>query len=71
MKSVKRKDGWWITNLPECNECEVCEECESIQDVGPYNTKAEAEDDRKGLARTERSGKRRDFWTCEKKRKKK
>jgi hypothetical protein len=67
MKTVKRKDGWWITNLPECNECEVCEQCPSCQDVGPYDNKSEAEDDRRGLARTERNGKRRDFWTCERK----
>jgi hypothetical protein len=69
MKSVKIKGEWWITEMPECNECEVCENCGSQDDVGPYDTKAEAEDDRKGLARTERSGRRHDFWTTEKRKK--
>jgi len=40
MHSVKRKDGWWITELPDGQEC------------GPYATKAEAEEDRRGLKRT-------------------
>jgi hypothetical protein len=66
MKSVKRKDGWWITELPECNECEVCENCGSQDDVGPYDTKSEAEDDQRGLARTEKAMDKRAFWTCEK-----
>ncbi len=65
MKTVKRKDGWWITGF-ECEACEVCEGCASQDDIGPYETKAEAEDDRKGLSRTDRSGKRHDFWTTEK-----
>ena len=54
MKSVKRKGEWWIEDVSECDP------------VGPYNTKSEAEDDQKGLARTERYGKLRSFWTCEK-----
>jgi len=53
MKPVKRKDGWWITDIPESEDC------------GPYETKSEAEDDRKGLARTEKNMDKRDFWTCE------
>ncbi len=69
MKSVKRKDGWWITEMPECSMCEDCEGCAAQDDIGPYDTKAEAEDDRKGLARTARSGKRRDYWTTEKRKK--
>jgi len=67
MKTMKRKDGWWITGMPECDGCEVCENCGAQDDIGPYETKAEAEEDRKGLARTDRSGRRRDFWTCERK----
>lgn len=67
MKTVKRKDGWWITDIPECNECEVCEDCGSQSDVGPYETKLEADDDRKGLARTNKVWDRRASWTCEKK----
>ena len=67
MKTRKRKDGWWITDLPECNQCEECEDCGSQSDCGPYATKAEAEDDRKGLARTEKVMDRRASWTVEKK----
>jgi len=51
MKSVKRSDGWWITNIPECEDC------------GPYDTKAEAEDDQRGLERFEKYGHLRSFCT--------
>jgi hypothetical protein len=54
MKTVKRKDGYWITGVPECDI------------VGPYETKSEAEDDRVGLERTEKNMDKRAFWTCEK-----
>ncbi len=55
MKTVKKDDGkWWIEGVPECDI------------IGPYETRAEAEDDRKGLARTEKNMDRRDYWTCEK-----
>lgn len=53
MKSVKRKDGWWITGIPESEDC------------GSYENKLEAEDDRKGLARTEKNMDKRAYWTCE------
>ena len=53
MKPVKRADGWWLTDVPEC------------EDLGPYDTKAEAVDDQRGLERTERYGHRRSFWTGE------
>lgn len=53
MKTVKRKGEWWITGVPECEDC------------GPYDTKAEAEEDRVGLARTEKNMDKRSFWTCE------
>lgn len=66
MKTKKHKDGWWITEIPECYECEVCDNCGSQDDVGPYDTKAEAEDDRRGLARSEKHKDDRAFWTCEK-----
>lgn len=39
---VKREDGWWVTGHGE--------------DCGPYPTKAEAEDDKRGLER---------FWNYE------
>ena len=54
MKTVKRKDGWWIEGVPECDS------------IGPYDTKAEAEDDRRGLERTEKYMDKRSYWTCEK-----
>jgi len=54
MKTVKQKDGWWIEDVLECDI------------IGPYNTKKEAEDDRRGLERTEKNMNKRTFWTCEK-----
>ena len=50
MKIRKRKDGWWIIEVPECEDC------------GPYDTKAMAEEDMKGLERTERWGHLKTFW---------
>ncbi len=50
MKIRKRKDGWWIIEVPECEDC------------GPYDTKEEAEEDLKGLERTERWGHLKTFW---------
>lgn len=41
MMLQKRSDGWWIINVPD-----------SVTECGPYDTKAEADDDRRGLART-------------------
>jgi len=40
MKSVKREDGWWVTGIPDCDDC------------GPYKTKDDAEETRRGLQRT-------------------
>lgn len=37
-----RADGWWITGVPTAD----------CQEYGPYGTKAEAEDDRRGVRRT-------------------
>ena len=39
MKTVKKDDGWWITEMPEGDDC------------GPYDTKAEALDNLRGLRR--------------------
>ncbi len=40
MKAIQRGDEWWITDMP--NDCSDC---------GPYETKADAEDDLSGLRR--------------------
>lgn len=40
MELVKRWDGWWIVEIPD-----------SVTEAGPYDTKAEAEEDRRGLER--------------------
>jgi len=66
MKTKKRKDGWWVTEMPECNECEVCENCGAQDDCGPYGNKKEADEDKAGLSRTEKNMDKRAFWTCEK-----
>lgn len=52
MKCLKREDGWWIVNEGE--------------DYGPYDTKAEAEEDRRGLERTMEHWNERRFWTSDK-----
>jgi hypothetical protein len=54
MRTIQRPDGWWITDLPD-NE----------PDVGPYDTKAEAEDDRRGLERFFKYADRPGFVTCD------
>jgi hypothetical protein len=41
LKLTKRKDGWWITNFPE-----------GFDECGPYTTKDEAAEDKRGLERT-------------------
>lgn len=50
---VRRADGWWVVGLhdPACPE------------AGPYATKSEADETRRGLERTARYGHRRSFWT--------
>jgi len=53
MKLVLRPEGsWWITNMPD-----------GEHDCGPYDTKGEAEEARKGMARTFRTWD--DDWTTE------
>ena len=48
------KASWWITGLPDGDA-----------DCGPYRTRAEAEEDRRGLARFYRFGHLRKFWTSD------
>jgi len=40
MTIEKRRDGWWITRIPK-----------GTPDCGPYDTKAEAERDARGMGR--------------------
>ena len=40
MRTVKKADGWWVTGIPDCYDC------------GPYKTKDDAEEHRRGLQRT-------------------
>jgi len=54
MKIVRRNDGWWIAEVPECKDC------------GPYDTKAEAQDDKRGLEAFFKHGHKRPFVTAEK-----
>ena len=51
----QRGDGWWIVGLPDTDP-----------DCGPYDTKQEAESDRRGLQRYFRWGHLREFWTTDK-----
>jgi hypothetical protein len=41
VKLTKRPDGYWITDVPP-----------GVEEMGPYATQAEAEDDRRGVQRT-------------------
>lgn len=45
MRTEKRPDGWWIVNCPPGVAAE------GFPGVGPYRTRQEAEDDRRGLER--------------------
>ena len=58
MKPIKKEDGWWVTEIPECGDC------------GPYPTKADALETQRGLQRTFDHMDDWRFWTCEKKPKK-
>jgi hypothetical protein len=53
MKSVKREDGWWVTKIPECS------------DIGPYGTKAEADEHKCDLKATFDNLDNWSFWTTE------
>lgn len=43
----KRKDGWWVVGGPS-----------GVADMGPYTTKGEADEDRRGVERWIRANKR-------------
>jgi hypothetical protein len=51
MTIIRRRDGYWITNIPECQDC------------GPYERKADAEEDRRGLERFFRDGEKPGYAT--------
>jgi hypothetical protein len=53
MNVAKHRDGWWIENVPDCDDC------------GPYDTRAEADADRRGLERFAKHEHKRNFVTCE------
>jgi hypothetical protein len=54
MKTIKRDDGYWITEIhPEAGDC------------GPWPTKAEADEHRHALQRTLDHLDDRTFWTTE------
>ncbi len=56
MQTTRRPDGWWITKITEIPDCDDC---------GPYSTRAEAEEDQRGLERFAKWGHLRSYWTCE------
>jgi hypothetical protein len=45
MKTVKQSDGWWIVDVPNYRVDE-----DVFTSCGPYRSKAEADDDRRGLS---------------------
>lgn len=53
MKIVKRKDGYWITRVPDCCDC------------GPYEDKNEADGDREALQNTFDNWDDPTFWSGE------
>lgn len=59
MTTEPRADGWWVVGLPDDPNEEGC---------GPYKTKAEAEEIRRGLERTYKHWEEPGFVTCEDKR---
>ena len=54
LKIEKRDDGYWITGYPGSEDC------------GPYATKGEADEDRRGLERTLLYDQEPGFWTSRK-----
>ena len=56
LRLTRRQGDWWIVarDLPDWEDC------------GPYATKKEAEEDRRGLLRFFRWGHLHKFWTVEK-----
>ena len=53
MKLEKQSDGYWIKGLPDIPAC------------GPYDRKADAQSDRRGMKRFLRHENERDFFTVE------
>ena len=53
MKVVKQPDGFWIIGVPGTPAC------------GPYETKSEATEDMRGMARCFRNINEREFFTSE------
>ncbi len=47
LELTKRSDGWWITNCPD-----------GVDEMGPYTTKDEANDDLRGVHRTLKANKK-------------
>lgn len=41
MKTEQREDGWWIVDTPE-----------GVYEMGPYESKKEADEDRRGVQRS-------------------
>ena len=54
MQTVKRRDGWWIENVPECEDC------------GPYSTRKQADSDMRGMERFFKFEDKKHFVTTEK-----
>lgn len=61
MELQKLPDGWWITD-PDADPAVY------PQGYGPYATKAEAENDRRGMLRFEKYRNKPGFITCDPKR---
>ena len=51
MNTERRSDGWWIVGVPD-----------TIDQCGPYTTRAEAEKDRVGMARAIRHENDSRYW---------
>ena len=54
LATVRHADGWWVVGGEE--------------PMGPYRTRAEADDDRRGVQRFLRNCHRRGFVTCDNRR---
>ena len=57
MKVIEKHDGYWVTDIPDCEPC------------GPYTTKADAEDTMRGLERFFKFHDEPGFITCDDRRK--
>jgi len=52
--TVKRSDGWWIIGIPD------------VEDCGPYDSRGEADSDRRGMERTLKNINNHSYFTTEK-----